>query len=151
MKHVKQVGGSHYQQEGDKPQHWDLVAAYDWDYFQGQIIKYVMRWKLKHPTPEKKVEDLEKARSFLDKYISEYRKFLPAVELRMEGANLQAREVTPETINQEATRETVVCNTCFGVGTLEVLTQDNRLSPVTCQNCLGSGRTKPQEGRRSKD
>jgi hypothetical protein len=67
-RHVEQVGGLHYQ-TGDKPQHWDLVNTYGWDYFQGQIIKYLMRWKTKWTTPEKRLEDLKKARSFLDKYI----------------------------------------------------------------------------------
>jgi len=63
-----QVGGTHYN-TGDLPQHWDLVDTYGWDYFQGQITKYLMRWKYKHDTPEKRLEDLRKARHFLDKYI----------------------------------------------------------------------------------
>ncbi len=63
-----QVGGTHYAQE-DKPQHWDLVQMFEWDYFQGQITKYLMRWKVKHATPEGRLEDLKKARHFLDKYI----------------------------------------------------------------------------------
>lgn len=63
-----QVGGTHYAQEGN-PQHWDLVQMFGWDYFQGQITKYLMRWKFKHPTPEGRLEDLKKARHFLDKYI----------------------------------------------------------------------------------
>jgi hypothetical protein len=57
----KQVGGGHY---GSPIQHWDYVVANDLDYFQGQITKYVTRWKKKNG-----VQDLEKARHFLDKYI----------------------------------------------------------------------------------
>jgi len=60
---VRQVGGTHYK----KPkavEHWDIVVQHDLDYFQGQITKYVMRHKLKGG-----VQDLEKARHFLDKYI----------------------------------------------------------------------------------
>jgi len=64
----RQEGGTHYQTTGN-PQHWDLVAMYGWDYFQSQITKYVMRWKSKHATAERRVEDLKKARHFLDKYI----------------------------------------------------------------------------------
>ena len=56
-----QVAGSHYQ---SKMQHWDIVAEHQLDYFQGQITKYVMRWKLKNG-----VQDLEKAQHFLAKYI----------------------------------------------------------------------------------
>ena len=59
----RQVGGGHYQQ-GDSYQHWDIVAEYQLDYFQGQITKYVMRWKKKNG-----IQDLQKAQHFLDKYI----------------------------------------------------------------------------------
>jgi hypothetical protein len=58
----RQVGGSHY--KGSAIEHWDIVAQHDLDYFQGQITKYVMRWRKKNGT-----EDLKKARHFLDKYI----------------------------------------------------------------------------------
>lgn len=75
-KHDKQVGGSHYDQ-GDKPQHWDLAIMYGWDAFQYQITKYVMRWKSKHATKEKRLEDLKKARSFLDKYIENFEAYDP--------------------------------------------------------------------------
>lgn len=57
-----QVGGSHYKTEG--LQHWDLVDLFKWDYFQGQITKYLMRWRKKNG-----IEDLEKARHYLEKYI----------------------------------------------------------------------------------
>lgn len=57
----RQVGGSHYK---SNLQHWDWVASNDLDYFQGQITKYVARWKLKNG-----LQDLYKARHFLDKYI----------------------------------------------------------------------------------
>lgn len=74
--HGTQVGGTHYSQ-GDKPQHWDLVVMYDWDYFQAQITKYLMRWKVKYSTAEKRLEDLKKARNFLDKYIQEAEHYQP--------------------------------------------------------------------------
>lgn len=63
-----QVGGTHYG-PGNQIQHWDLSVMFKWDPFQYQITKYVMRWKDKHATPEKRLEDLKKARHFLDKYI----------------------------------------------------------------------------------
>lgn len=59
----RQVGGTHYKGEG-KVEHWDIVAQWGLDYFQGQITKYVMRWRAKGG-----IQDLEKARHFLDKYI----------------------------------------------------------------------------------
>lgn len=58
----RQVGGDHYKTGGEE--HWDRVARLRLDYFQGQITKYVERWKRKNG-----IEDLKKARHFLDKYI----------------------------------------------------------------------------------
>jgi hypothetical protein len=58
---ASQVGGNHY---ANQIQHWDFAASQEFDYFQGQITKYVTRWKKKGG-----LEDLEKARHFLNKYI----------------------------------------------------------------------------------
>lgn len=60
----RQVGGDHYKVPPGIPEHWDIVVQNKLDYFQGQITKYVMRWKNKGG-----IRDLEKARHFLDKYI----------------------------------------------------------------------------------
>jgi hypothetical protein len=57
----RQIGGIHYKKSIE---HWDFVHAQGLDYFQGQITKYVCRWRIKGG-----IEDLEKARHFLDKYI----------------------------------------------------------------------------------
>ncbi len=73
-----QVGGAHYKKQktymattpdGKQvevlvPQHWDIVAMHDLDYFQGNITKYVFRWEDKGG-----VQDLLKSRHYLDKYI----------------------------------------------------------------------------------
>lgn len=58
----RQVAGEHYGLSAF--QHWDIVAMFKLDYFQGQITKYVMRWRKKNGIP-----DLEKAAHFLEKYI----------------------------------------------------------------------------------
>jgi len=57
----RQVAGNHY--KGDV-QHWDLAAQHRYDYFQGQVTKYVDRWKKKNG-----LQDLKKAQHFLEKYI----------------------------------------------------------------------------------
>lgn len=57
----RQVAGTHYK---SGIQHWDYVVANDLDYFQGQITKYVTRWKKKNG-----LADLLKAQHFLEKYI----------------------------------------------------------------------------------
>jgi hypothetical protein len=59
----EQVGGDHYKKHGAL-QHWDIVHLFKLDYFQGQITKYVMRWKDKNG-----IQDLQKAAHFLKKYI----------------------------------------------------------------------------------
>lgn len=57
-----QVGGDHYKSDGED--HWTRVHRLGLSYFQGQITKYVERcWK------KNGLEDLKKARHFLDKYI----------------------------------------------------------------------------------
>lgn len=56
-----QIGGEHYK---GKMQHWDYAASNNLDYFAGCITKYITRWKLKNG-----IEDLYKARHFLNKYI----------------------------------------------------------------------------------
>lgn len=58
----RQVGGAHYGL--GRLQHWDIVSMFDLDYFQGQITKYVMRFRKKNG-----VEDLEKAGHFLEKLL----------------------------------------------------------------------------------
>jgi hypothetical protein len=60
----RQVGGAHYKTGG--LQHWDLAILFQWDPFQYQVTKYVMRWRNKN-----KLQDLEKALHFLEKYIEE--------------------------------------------------------------------------------
>lgn len=57
-----QVGGSHYKRQAI--QHWDYVLANNIPYMEAQVIKYVSRWRVKNG-----VQDLEKARHFLEKLI----------------------------------------------------------------------------------
>lgn len=62
----RQVAGNHYAAAGADTglQHWDIVALFNLDYFQGQVTKYIMRWRHKNG-----IEDLRKAQHFLQKYI----------------------------------------------------------------------------------
>ncbi len=57
-----QVGGQHYKQLA--VEHWDIVALLNLDYFQGQITKYVIRWRDKNG-----IQDLEKVVHFAQKYV----------------------------------------------------------------------------------
>lgn len=59
----RQVGGDHYSKR--KVQVWDVIEEYALDYFQGAVIKYVLRAQDKG----RALEDYRKARHFLDKVI----------------------------------------------------------------------------------
>lgn len=58
----KQVGGDHYRDQAIQP--WDYIARNRLGYFEGNIVKYVSRWKQKGG-----IQDLQKARHYLDKLI----------------------------------------------------------------------------------
>jgi hypothetical protein len=62
-----QHGGSHY--KVDKIQVWDFIMANQIGYMEGSAIKYLARWKRKGG-----VEDLKKARHFIDRLIEEEEK-----------------------------------------------------------------------------
>ena len=54
-----QVGGDHYHVQAIQP--IDFILANEMDFCEGNIIKYVTRWKFKNG-----IEDLKKARHYLD-------------------------------------------------------------------------------------
>ena len=56
-----QVGGSHYKHRGIEP--WDIIEAWDLDFFEGNAIKYILRHKPDTP----RTLDLQKAIHYLEK------------------------------------------------------------------------------------
>lgn len=58
----RQVGGSHY--KGRAIEHWDFIISWGNPYLEGNITKYVSRWRNK-----KGLEDIAKAGHYLDKLI----------------------------------------------------------------------------------
>lgn len=64
---------SHYNQNGMEV--WDVINAFTKDlsgaeaFYAGNVIKYVLRWKHKNG-----IEDLEKAKVYIDKIIEEEKK-----------------------------------------------------------------------------
>jgi|SaaInlStandDraft_3_1057020.scaffolds.fasta_scaffold00286_3 hypothetical protein len=60
----KQIGGEHYKKAIDV---WDFVHRNGIGYLEGNIIKYVSRYKDKNGA-----EDLAKAMHYLEKLIEEY-------------------------------------------------------------------------------
>jgi hypothetical protein len=63
----RQEGGDHYQNKAIQP--WDYIISNNIGYLEGNVIKYVSRWKEKHG-----LQDLKKARHYLDKLIEETEK-----------------------------------------------------------------------------
>lgn len=59
---TKQIGGLHYQSKVIQP--WDYIAVNNLGYFEGNVVKYVSRWREKGG-----VEDLRKAQHYLQKLI----------------------------------------------------------------------------------
>lgn len=57
-----QIGGTHYTSKAIQP--WDYIVANELGYLEGNIVKYVSRWRAKGG-----IEDLRKARHYLDKLI----------------------------------------------------------------------------------
>lgn len=58
----RQVGGDHYKNKSIQP--WDFIIANDIGYLEGNIIKYISRWREKNG-----LADLAKAKHYLDKLI----------------------------------------------------------------------------------
>jgi len=61
----RQVGGKHYTKLAIEP--WDIIKANKLNFWEGNIIKYVLRRK------GNRLEDLEKAKHYLD-FLIEYEK-----------------------------------------------------------------------------
>lgn len=86
----RQVAGTHYRHS---VQHWDYAAANGLDYFEGQITKYVTRWRKKHPTAAGRLDDIQKALHFAEKFAevtADTRRTLGVVNtaVRMEAARI---------------------------------------------------------------
>jgi Protein of unknwon function (DUF3310). len=58
----KQVAGGHYRKQVIQP--WDYIALNGIPYLEGNVIKYVSRWRDKGG-----IADLEKAKHYIDKII----------------------------------------------------------------------------------
>jgi hypothetical protein len=57
----RQVGGDHYKQKAIQP--WDIITEYHLDFFEGNVLKYLLRCK------GDRLEDLKKAQHYLERKI----------------------------------------------------------------------------------
>jgi hypothetical protein len=63
MEKEQVIHPSHY--NVGKTEVWDYVYQHKLDFFEGNVIKYVTRWRHKNG-----IQDLKKAKEYLDKLIS---------------------------------------------------------------------------------
>jgi hypothetical protein len=57
-----QISGNHYKDKTVQP--WDYIAANNLGYFEGNVVRYISRWKDKGG-----VDDLRKAKHYIEKLI----------------------------------------------------------------------------------
>lgn len=60
-----QEGGNHYKDKAMQP--WDIIDAWELDFYAGNVVKYILRYRFKDG-----VNDLKKARHYIDKLIEDY-------------------------------------------------------------------------------
>jgi len=58
----KQVNGSHYKNKAIQP--WDYIVANNLGYLEGNVVKYISRWRDKGG-----MDDLAKAKHYIEKLI----------------------------------------------------------------------------------
>lgn len=63
----RQVGGDHYKTKSLQP--WDVWDAFGLDPYEANAVKYLLRWRKKNG-----VEDLEKAKHYIDAIIEREQK-----------------------------------------------------------------------------
>jgi hypothetical protein len=64
---TKQIGGDHYVKHKIQP--WDIIEEYDLDFWEGNALKYLLRWKDKDG-----VKDLEKMQHYIEYLIEREKK-----------------------------------------------------------------------------
>jgi len=114
----RQVGGDHYQR---RIQPWDVIDEYGLDYYEGNAIKYILRWK------GDRVEDLKKAIHYLEKEIELYEEsekeapwgLFMTDEEREEAVNTASRE--PLDVYNAALRKDWPTHTCENCGVTYVV------------------------------
>ena len=66
-------------------QPWDVVQEWGLDFFTGNVVKYICRSadgnpRKKHPTPEGILEDLKKAKTYLDERVRMQSRLVKGIE-----------------------------------------------------------------------
>ena len=64
-----QVGGTHYKSMGIQP--WEIIEANGLDFWEGNALKYLLRWRTDKGKPE---EDLDKIIHYVEHIKTLYKK-----------------------------------------------------------------------------
>ena len=91
----EQVGGDHYKKLGVQPV--EFISAINANFFQGNVIKYVTRYKDKNG-----IKDLEKAKHYLELM----KELKPQTDTKLHGDYIMAAIVNYSTSNNLGTLET---------------------------------------------
>jgi hypothetical protein len=63
-----QVGGNHYARFAIQPM--EYIEKNNLPFADGSVVKYITRWRFKHETIDGRLEDLRKAKHFIDMLIA---------------------------------------------------------------------------------
>ena len=88
---------NHYERDGYSVM--DIINAFDLSFTAGNVVKYIFRYKYKHDTKEKQLQDLEKARRNLDILIENFIENIKPGEDKTIAEKIEEKE---NQINDEA-------------------------------------------------
>lgn len=83
----KQIGGTHYKTSIEP---WDAIVSWELGYLDGNVVKYVARWRKKGG-----LADLKKAQHYLEKLIEEEEKRKSLLSLYINDADFN-KAVIPD-------------------------------------------------------
>lgn len=93
---------NHYERNGYSVM--DIINAFSLSFTAGNVVKYICRYKYKHDTKEKQLQDLEKARRNLDILIENFNESIElgeAIKLNEDKTTLEKIEEKENQINDE--------------------------------------------------
>lgn len=93
---------NHYERNGYSVM--NIINAFSLSFTAGNVVKYICRYKYKHDTKEKQLQDLEKARRNLDILIENFNESIElgeAIKLNEDKTTLEKIEEKENQINDE--------------------------------------------------
>ena len=93
---------NHYERNGYSVM--NIINAFNLSFTAGNVVKYICRYKYKHDTKEKQLQDLEKARRNLDILIENFNESIElgeAIKLNEDKTTLEKIEEKENQINDE--------------------------------------------------